>query len=67
MLEQPAGREWRQFQQVTLHWIGAIVILGMLALLLLFYLIRGMVRIESGPIGTHRRAFQRLSNASCTG
>jgi formate dehydrogenase subunit gamma len=51
VLEQPAGREWRQFHQVTLRWLGAIVILGMLALLLLFYLIRGMVRIEAGRSG----------------
>jgi formate dehydrogenase subunit gamma len=51
VLEQPAGRDWRQFQQVTLRWIGAIAILGMLAVLLLFYLIRGMVRIEAGRSG----------------
>ena len=33
VLEQPAGREWREFTNVTLHWIGGIAILGMLALL----------------------------------
>src|SRR5712691_12941895 len=47
-IEQPAGRAWRQFHEITLHWLGAIAILGMLGLLLLFYLIRGMVRLESG-------------------
>src|SRR5438309_1136028 len=26
-LEQPRGRDWRQFQDVTLPWIGAIAIL----------------------------------------
>jgi formate dehydrogenase subunit gamma len=51
LIEQPAGRDWRQFSQVTLPWIGAIAILGMLALLVVFYLIRGMVRIESGRSG----------------
>ena len=51
VLEQPEGRSWRQFHQVTLRWIGAIAILGMLALLVLFYLIRGMVRIEGGRSG----------------
>ena len=63
VLEQPAGREWRQFHQVTLRWIGAIVILGMLALLLLFYLIRGMVRIEAGRSGrtiVRFNAFERF-------
>jgi len=50
-IEQPAGRVWRQFHEVTLHWIGAIAILGMLAMLILFYLIRGMVRIDNGRSG----------------
>src|SRR5499427_7305793 len=47
-IEQPAGREWRRFHEVTLYWLGAVAILGMLGLLVLFYLIRGMVRLESG-------------------
>ncbi len=51
LIEQPQGRDWRHFSQVTLPWIGAIAILGTLALLVLFYLIRGMVRIESGRSG----------------
>src|SRR5262249_37575545 len=49
--EQPRGRDWRQFHEVTLKWIGAIAILGMLGLLVLFFLIRGMVRIEGGRSG----------------
>jgi formate dehydrogenase subunit gamma len=63
VLEQPAGREWQQFHQVTLRWMGAIVILGMLAVLLLFYLIRGMVRIEAGRSGrtlVRFNAFERF-------
>ena len=50
-IEQPAGRDWREFHQVTLPWIGAIAILGMLALLVIFYLMRGMVKIENGRSG----------------
>jgi len=50
-IEQPAGRTWREFHQVTLPWIGAIAILGMLALLIVFYLVRGMVKIEAGRSG----------------
>ena len=50
-IEQPAGRDWRHFHQVTLPWIGGIAIVGMLALLVVFYLVRGMVRIESGRSG----------------
>src|ERR1700756_923436 len=51
VLEQPAGREWREFRDVTLHWIGGIAILGMLAVLIIFYLSRGMVRLQSGRSG----------------
>ena len=50
-IEQPAGRDWRHFREVTLRWIGGVAILGILALLVLFYLWRGMVRIESGRSG----------------
>jgi formate dehydrogenase subunit gamma len=51
VIEQPMGREWRQFHEVTLRWIGAVAVLGMLALLVIFYLWRGMVRIEKGRSG----------------
>jgi len=51
MLEQPQGREWRNFRDVTLRWIGGIVILGVLAALIIFYLTRGMVKIEGGRSG----------------
>jgi formate dehydrogenase subunit gamma len=50
-IEQPAGRDWRRFHEVTLRWIGAVAILGALAVLILFYLLRGMVRIESDRSG----------------
>ena len=71
VLEQPAGRDWRQFHQVTLRWVAAISILGMLAVLILFYLIRGMVRIENGRSGrtlVRFNAFERFVHwmtASC--
>lgn len=50
-IEQPAGRDWRHFHEVTLRWVGAIAILGVLGLLVIFYLARGMVRIETGRSG----------------
>jgi formate dehydrogenase subunit gamma len=62
-LEQPAGRDWRHFHQVTLRWIGGIAILGMLALLVIFYLSRGMLRIEAGRSGrtiVRFTAFERI-------
>jgi formate dehydrogenase subunit gamma len=51
VLIQPAGQNWRHFHEVTLRWIGGIAILGMLILLIAFYLIRGMVRLKSGRSG----------------
>jgi formate dehydrogenase subunit gamma len=51
VLEHPAGRDWRSFHEVTLRWIGAIAIIGMLALLAVFYLVRGTVHIEGGRSG----------------
>ncbi|MGH6771155.1 MAG: formate dehydrogenase subunit gamma [Xanthobacteraceae bacterium] len=62
-IEQPAGRDWRAFHEVTLPWIGGIAILGILALLVVFYLWRGMVRIESGRSGrtiVRFNAFERF-------
>ena len=62
-LEQPAGRDWRHFHEVTLRWIGGIAILGILAVLVIFYLSRGMVRIESGRSGrtiVRFNAFERF-------
>jgi len=51
VLEHPAGREWREFHNVTLKWIGGIAILGMLLILVVFYLWRGPMRVKSGYSG----------------
>lgn len=62
-LIQPAGRDWRQFHQVTLYWVGAIAIIGMLALLVGYYLVRGMVKIQNGRSGrtiVRFNAFERF-------
>lgn len=50
-LIQPAGREWRDFQRSWLPWIGGIAVLGMLALLAVFFFVRGRVRLERGFSG----------------
>jgi formate dehydrogenase subunit gamma len=70
-LIHPAGRDWRQFHEVTLRWIGAIAVLGMLIILVAFYLIRGQVKLESGYSGrrvVRFNAFERFVHwmtASC--
>ncbi|OLE33141.1 MAG: formate dehydrogenase subunit gamma [Alphaproteobacteria bacterium 13_1_20CM_3_64_12] len=71
VLEQPAGRDWREFRNVTLRWIGGIAILGTIAAMVIFYLTRGMVRLESGRSGrtlVRFTAFERFVHwmtASC--
>jgi formate dehydrogenase subunit gamma len=59
-IEQPAGRDWRQFHEVTLRWIGAVAIIGVLGLLVIFYLSRGMVRLKSGRSGVTIVRFNAL-------
>ena len=50
-LEQPAGRDWESFRSTSLAKIAGVSILGTLALLCVFYLIRGKVRITEGRSG----------------
>lgn len=62
-LERPAGRDWRAFHQGTMLRIATGAVLGMLALLTAFYLIRGRVRMETGPAGrtiTRFNGFERF-------
>jgi formate dehydrogenase subunit gamma len=62
-LIQPDGREWRAFHEGALRWIGAISILGVLAAIVVFYLTRGMVKLESGRSGrtiTRFNGFERF-------
>jgi formate dehydrogenase subunit gamma len=65
VLIQPAGRTWDYFHEVLLHWGGAIVILGTIALLGLAYLIFGRIRIAAGRSGQkilRFKAFERFSH-----
>ncbi len=48
VLIQQQGRTWRDYRRGPLLWITAACVLGMLGLLILFYLIRGRIRIEGG-------------------
>ena len=59
-LEQPRGRDWRCWYQGALRWIGGLAILGMIAVVIAFYFIRGSVRIEHGRTGRDHEALQRV-------
>ncbi len=60
VLIQPAGREWRHFHEVTLFWIGLISLIGMVALLAIFYFVRGTIRIMRGRSGRTIMRFDAL-------
>ena len=50
-LIQPAGRDWRDFHRSKLPIIGGVAILGMLAVLAIFLMVRGRIRIRQGFSG----------------
>jgi formate dehydrogenase subunit gamma len=63
VIEQPQGRAWRQYREGTLPLIGTIAMLGMIVLLAIFFMVRGMVRIRSGRSGVNIvrfNAFERF-------
>jgi formate dehydrogenase subunit gamma len=65
ILVQPAGRSWDFFHEVILRWFGAVVILGMIALLGVAYLIIGRIRMSAPPSGTRIprfNGFERFSH-----
>jgi formate dehydrogenase subunit gamma len=57
-LVQPAGRDWRAFHNVTLTWVGGIAVLGMLGIIVLFYMSKGRIPVEAGRAG---RTIQRFN------
>ena len=70
-LIQPAGRDWRDFHRGKLPIIGGVAILGMLALLAIFLMVRGRIRIHRGFSGKtilRFASFERFTHwltASC--
>jgi len=65
VLIQPAGRLWDHFHEVTLHRFGAIVIVGMLAVLAGGYFVIGRLRITAGRSGRtllRFTAFERFAH-----
>jgi len=62
-LIHPAGRIWQTFHTYWLKVIGGVAILGMLVLLILFYMWRGTMKIEGGRSGrtiVRFNAFERF-------
>ena len=65
-LEQPQGRRYQTFHERLLPWTGAIIILGMIAAIVAFYLWRGRIRLqrdeEGGRTITRFNAFERFTH-----
>lgn len=51
VLVSDAGERWRQYRTDLLAPAGAVVLGGMLGIFVLYYLIRGKIRIEAGRSG----------------
>jgi formate dehydrogenase subunit gamma len=64
VLIQPDGRVWDHFHEVTLRWLGAIIILGMIAVLALGYWLFGKIRISSGRSGKKVKRFSSFERFS---
>src|SRR3954463_1170810 len=70
-LIQPAGRDWRDFHRSKLPIIGGVAIIGMLAVLAIFLMVRGRIRIDHGFSGAkilRFASFERFTHwltASC--
>jgi len=63
VLIQPAGRVWDHFHEVTLHWLGAIIIVGTVVGLAAGYFVLGRLRISAGRSGRkvlRFKAFERF-------
>ncbi len=52
VLVQDRGMWWLEFRDGPLRTYGGYLLLGTIGLLVLFYLIRGKIRIDGGPDGT---------------
>ena len=65
VLVQDNGMWWQQFREGPLATYGAWLLAGTLAVLLLFYLLRGRIRIEGGKVGrtvTRFKAIERFAH-----
>ena len=48
---QSEGDNWRAFRNWPLSNVGAFAVMGIIGLLVVFYFIRGKIRIDAGPSG----------------
>ena len=63
-LIQGAGREWREFRNGPLTQMGGWLLVGVLALLIVFYLIKGPIKLHGAPTGRLIERFNAVERAS---
>ena len=63
-LIQPQGRGWRQTMEGTIRELGTWLVLGILAILIAFFLLRGRITIEGGASGRVVQRFNSVSKSS---
>ncbi|HEY8567169.1 MAG TPA: formate dehydrogenase subunit gamma [Beijerinckiaceae bacterium] len=59
-LQRPMNRDWTAFRDGPMRWIGALTILGILAALTAFYLVKGRLKVEGGLSGVKLLRFGTL-------
>lgn len=59
-LQQPQGRDYQDFHEGMLPWIGTILIIGIVLVLALFYFVRGRIRMQAGESDTRILRFNAL-------
>lgn len=64
LLVQDSGMEWLQFREGPLRVYGGYFLLGVLALLALFFLIRGRIRIDAGASDQRIERFKAIERFS---
>ncbi|MBC7183488.1 MAG: formate dehydrogenase subunit gamma, partial [Marinobacter sp.] len=60
VLIQDGGMPWYKLREGPVITYGGLSLLGIIALLVVFYLVRGKVRIEGGPAGTTIERFKAI-------
>jgi formate dehydrogenase subunit gamma len=60
VLIQDGGMPWYKLREGPLITYGGLALLGIIALLAVFYLIRGRIKIDGGPAGTTIERFKAI-------
>jgi formate dehydrogenase subunit gamma len=63
-LIQGAGREWREFRNGPLTQLGGWLLVGVLALITIFYLVKGPMKLHGAPTGRLIERFNAVERAS---